>query len=94
MDNLPSEAQQAILDSGSAYSDRFSGVDEAFVQTCIEQAKELGHTLTELSDEQIAVWYDLVKQPVHDKWIAATEAEGLPGQELYDDVLERTEAVQ
>ena len=91
MDNLPSDVQKVLRDSGSVFSDTFFTIDEGYSQSCIDRAKEWGHTFTELSDEELAVWYDLVKKSVHNKWIAAAEAKGLPAQPLYDDVLERIE---
>ena len=45
------------------------------------------HTMTELTPAEIQVWYDLVKQPIHEEWIKDCENKGLPGREVYEAAL-------
>ena len=51
-------------------------------------AKSFGHKFTYLSPKEVRVWYDLVKGPIHDKWIEEAEAKGLPGKAVYNATLE------
>lgn len=53
----------------------------------IEVGKERGVTFIELSGEDLAPWREVL-QPIYDKWIQDREAEGLPGQAIYDRALE------
>ena len=43
-----------------------------------------------LTPEQIKPWYDLVKDPIHNKWIKDCEAKKLPAQKVYTRALELT----
>jgi hypothetical protein len=52
-----------------------------------QDAEGWGHKFTYLTPEQIKVWYDLVKGPIHDKWIKEAEAKGLPGEKVYKKAL-------
>jgi TRAP-type C4-dicarboxylate transport system substrate-binding protein len=91
-DNLPADLQSIVEASGQVFHDQMYMVDVPFEAACMSMAQAWGHTITQLTPDQIAVWYDLVKQPVHDTWIAAGQAAGLPAQALYDDVLARIQA--
>jgi hypothetical protein len=53
----------------------------------IKFCKDRNHTFTELTPQEIKVWYDLVKKPIHDRWIAEAEAKGLPGRAVYNETL-------
>jgi TRAP-type C4-dicarboxylate transport system substrate-binding protein len=86
--SLPADLQKLIMDSGSVWHDTFKGMEVGFHAACMEEAKKLKHTFTHLTPEQIAVWYDLVKGPVHDKWIKDAEAKGRPGKEVYNMALD------
>ncbi len=83
---LPNSLQQVLLDSGPKWLEFQTSWDDI----CMVEAMAVveGHTITYLTPEQLDVWRDLVKAPIHDKWIADCEAAGLPGQELYDRTLE------
>lgn len=57
--------------------------------------EEKGVEKVMISDEQIAAFRAKAADPIRDAWIADIEAQGLPGQELYDLVvstLEKTRA--
>ncbi|MCV6591517.1 MAG: C4-dicarboxylate TRAP transporter substrate-binding protein [Silicimonas sp.] len=45
---------------------------------------EKGVKKVEISEDQIAEFRKVAADPIRDKWIADMEAQGLPGQELYD----------
>ena len=45
---------------------------------------EKGVAKVEISEDQIAEFRKVAADPIRDKWIADMEAQGLPGQELYD----------
>jgi len=87
LNSLPPDLKQIVLDSGSIWYDRFSELDAADILGAQEYVEANNHTITYLTPEQIAVWYDLVKEPIHDAWIADCEAKGLPGQAVYDEAL-------
>jgi TRAP-type C4-dicarboxylate transport system substrate-binding protein len=88
LNSLPADLKQLILDSGDIWHDAFKGMEVGFHKACMADAKKLKHDLIRLTPEQIAVWYNLVKGPVHEKWIKDAEAKGLPGQEVYDMALD------
>ena len=88
LNSLPPDLKQLILDSGSIWHDSFKQMEVGFQAAVMEEAKKSNHTFNYLTPEQTAVWYNLVKEPVHNKWIKDTEAKGLPGRELYNMALE------
>lgn len=49
---------------------------------------EKGVQKVEIADDQIAQFRQLAADPIRDTWIADMEAQGLPGQELYDLVID------
>lgn len=81
--SLPRDVQKILEESGQVWRDVHAKFDVGCIQTALGFAKENGHTFTELTDKEIKVWYDLVKKPIHDKWIKDTEAKGLPGKAVY-----------
>ena len=88
LNGLPSDLQDLLLNSGHYWFDKFNELDAADIAGSIAFCEENNHTMTYLTPEEIKVWYDLVKAPLHDAWIAECEAAGLPGQEIYDRALE------
>jgi TRAP-type C4-dicarboxylate transport system substrate-binding protein len=84
--SLPADLQKILIDSGQMWTDTQAELDVQSMEQALAMCE--GHTFTNLTPEQIKVWYDLVKAPIHDKWIAECEAAGLPGQEVYDRALE------
>jgi TRAP-type C4-dicarboxylate transport system substrate-binding protein len=80
--SYPRDVQKILTDSARFYIEKFYEID-AEVQAALGFAKENNHTFTYLTDNEIKVWYDLVKKPIHDKWIEEAEAKGLPGKAVY-----------
>ena len=48
---------------------------------------EKGVKKVEIADEVITAFRNKAADPIRDKWISDMEAQGLPGQELYDLVM-------
>ena len=55
---------------------------------------EKGVTKVEIADDQIAEFRKVAADPIRDKWISDMEAQGLPGQELYDLVMSTLKEAQ
>lgn len=55
---------------------------------------EKGVAKVEIADDQIAEFRKVAADPIRDKWIADMEAQGLPGQELYDLVMSTLKKAQ
>jgi len=88
LNSLPADLKQLLLDSGKIWYDKFVELDTASIQESMAYIKDNNQNVTTLTSEQIKVWYDLVKKPVHDKWIEEYTAKGLPAQAVYDATLE------
>jgi TRAP-type C4-dicarboxylate transport system substrate-binding protein len=91
-DSLPSDVQDVVAASGTLFRDQLYSLDVAYQASAIAQAQAWGHSFVQLSPDEIAVWSDLVRRPVHDTWITTCEAFGLPARELYADALQRIQA--
>jgi TRAP-type C4-dicarboxylate transport system substrate-binding protein len=89
--NLPKDLQSIVDAAGSTFEEMsFNG--PALTSAAIAQAQAWGHSFVQLTPDEVAVWYDLVKVPILDQWIAAAQVAGLPGQALFDDTLARIRA--
>jgi TRAP-type C4-dicarboxylate transport system substrate-binding protein len=87
LNKLPPDLKKLIMDSGSIWHNKFKEMDSADQMKSKQDAEGWGHKITYLTPEQIKVWYDLVKGPVHDKWIQDAEAKGRPGKKIYKKAL-------
>jgi TRAP-type C4-dicarboxylate transport system substrate-binding protein len=90
-DDLPRDMRDIMEASGQIWHDTFLEADLGFQGFTMGQAQEMGHSFIQLTPEQIAVFFNLVKGPVHDGWLAECDSEGLPGQEVYDRLKELTQ---
>lgn len=88
LNGLPPDVQKILKDKASIWYERFKELDTADIVNSQKLCKDWGHTFTYLTPEQIKVWYDLVKGPVHDQWIKDAEAKGLPGKKVYKKALQ------
>jgi TRAP-type transport system periplasmic protein len=87
LNKLPPDLKKLIMDSGSIWYNKFKEMDNADQVKSKQDAEGWGHKFTYLTPEQIKVWYDLVKGPIHDKWIQDAEAKGRPGKAVYKKAL-------
>jgi TRAP-type C4-dicarboxylate transport system substrate-binding protein len=87
LNSLPPDLHKLIMNSGSIWYNKFRELDVADQIKAKKDAEEWGHTFTYLTPKQIKVWYDLVKGPVHDRWIKDAEAKGLPAKDVYKKAL-------
>ena len=85
--SLPPDIRKTIADSSHFYKEKFYGLDFGLQMKCLSDTKAWNHTFTYLTPEEIKVWYDLVKGPIHDKWVEEAEAKGLPGKPVYEETL-------
>jgi TRAP-type C4-dicarboxylate transport system substrate-binding protein len=88
LEGLPQDLQDIILGANSVFYNKFVELDSAMIVAAQAFCEENNHTMTYLTDAEIAVWRDKVKAAIHDAWIAEAEDAGLPGQEVYDRCLE------
>jgi TRAP-type C4-dicarboxylate transport system substrate-binding protein len=82
-DSLPRDVQKILEESGPVWRDEQSKFDAGCIQASLNYCKENNHTFIQLTDKDIKAWYDIVKEPIHDKWIDEAEAKGLPGKDVY-----------
>jgi TRAP-type C4-dicarboxylate transport system substrate-binding protein len=87
LNSLPPDLQKLIMNSGSIWYNKMKELDDADQIKAVNLCKEWGHKFIYLTPEQIKVWYNVVKSPIHDKWIKEAEAKGLPGKAVYKKAL-------
>jgi TRAP-type C4-dicarboxylate transport system substrate-binding protein len=87
LNSLPSDLQKLIMNSGSIWYNKMKELDDADQIKAKKDAEGWGHKFTYLTPEQIKVWYNVVKAPIHDAWIKEAEAKGLPGKAVYNKAL-------
>ena len=85
--SLPPDLQKLLEDSGKVWTEEMARLDFPLQKTAVDFCKGKNHTITYLTPQQIRVWYDLVKQPIHDQWIKDAEAKGLPAKAVYNETL-------
>jgi TRAP-type C4-dicarboxylate transport system substrate-binding protein len=84
-ESLPADVQKIFEELSPWLAEELIKADTGYEAMVLGKAKEMGHTFTNPTPEEIKLWRDAV-QPTHDKWIAETAAKGLPAQALYDEV--------
>ena len=61
-----------------------TAIDNAHDTESLELVKSLGHTIVNLTPEEMKPWYAAVK-PIHEAWIEKMEAKGLPGRQVFEE---------
>jgi len=80
---LSADEQEIIIDVYDWANEEGLTYDIALEKTAIEEAKAMGHTVSELSPQEIAMW-SAAAQPYIDQYLADTEAKGWPATEIYN----------
>ncbi len=65
-------------------------IDNNEIQRAVNAGKEMKHTYTDLTPEEIAAWAKLAK-PLHEDWIKKMEAKGYPARDIYNEALKLIE---
>ena len=92
--SLPPDLQKLLEESGKVWAEEQKVRDFGLQKVAIDYCKEKNHNFINLTPQEIKVWYDLVKKPSHDKWIADAEAKGLPGKKVYKETLKMVKKYQ
>ncbi len=83
-DKLSEEDQKTIEKlTGEKMAEKTGEVFDQFGHEAIEQAKEKGIEIYELTDSDLKEWKKYI-DPTIEKWIKNADDKGLPGQEVYD----------
>lgn len=85
---LPEEYQTIALEAREAAYDAFDAAYGAARGKAMEKFTGDGLTIVEFSDEEMNKFRELAGVPVWNDWIADAEANGRPGQELFDLMME------
>jgi TRAP-type C4-dicarboxylate transport system substrate-binding protein len=87
-----SDAHREALDSSvSEALDHYLANYGELLQKWDSVLEEKGVTKVEIADSEIAAFRETAAVPIREAWIADMEAQGLPGQELYDLVIKTLE---
>lgn len=85
--SLPPDVQDILEESGEVWTQEQWKLDSGLQKTAVDFCRQKNHKLANLTPEEIKIWYDLVKEPIHNKWIQKAEANGLPGRAVYEETL-------
>lgn len=85
---LSEEDQETIKElTGEKMAKNTGGIFDQFGKEAVEQAKEKGVEVYELSDKDLEEWKKYI-DPTIEKWIKKAEDKGLPGQKVFDRAVE------
>lgn len=84
---LPPDIKKIFDEGMDVWADKMWEFDQIMQKGALKTCEEGNHTFINLTPEQIAEWRNLVKGPIHDKWIAGAESQGLPGKAVYEEAL-------
>jgi TRAP-type transport system periplasmic protein len=90
-DSLPADIKKIVDDARVVYEEVFAKADSEMQNMVMGIVNGRKDNIVELTDAQVKDWYNLVKGPMHDKWINEAKAKGLPGQEVYNEALKLAE---
>jgi len=85
--SLPRDVQEIILEAYNWVHDEAVKYDQDLITKAAKEAQQAGHEVIELTPDQLQEWAQAV-QPYIDKWIADTEAKGLPARRVYEGLQE------
>ncbi|MBE3637248.1 TRAP transporter substrate-binding protein [Mangrovicoccus algicola] len=89
-DALPEDLQKVIDDNiGFDKSVEIAGNIDKLTDAAKATISEEGGVLYSVSDEEIEKWKEAVR-PVYQIWIDEMDKRGLPGQEMFDDIMALT----
>ena len=83
-DKLPADVQKVFLELEPWYTEQVIKMNTGYINMVKGMAKEMGHQIYQPTAEEMKLWRQAV-QPVHEKWIADTEAKGLPARAVYEE---------
>ena len=81
---LPPKAQKAFMDVQDWVEQETLKTDSGLIEVGLAAALKMGHPIQQLAPEERERWMKLAV-PIHEKWIAAQEAKGLPGRAVYNE---------
>lgn len=90
--SLPPDIHKILEESGTVWTDKVLKITFAELKMSDDFCKEKNHMFTYLTPDEIKVWYNLVKDPIHEKWINEAEAAGLPGRAVNPETLRLIDA--
>jgi TRAP-type C4-dicarboxylate transport system substrate-binding protein len=90
---LSSDEQQVLIDVYDWVNEQSLEYDIDLVETAVQQARDMGHTIIELSPEEIAVWAAAV-QPFVEQFLDETEAMGWKAWDAYEGLKKLIEEYQ
>ena len=82
---LSAHDQQVLVDVYDWVNEESLIYDIELIETAVIEAIDVGHIVTELTPEQIALWA-AAAEPYVEEWIVETEAEGWPAREVYESL--------
>lgn len=87
--NDMSEEDQAVIKdlTGEKMAIKTGEIFDEYGQMAIEDAKEKGVEVYELTEDELADWNEYIN-PTIENWIHNAEDKGLPGQKVYDRAVE------
>ncbi len=85
---LSDEDQETIMElAGERMATKTGEIFDQFGGEAVEQAKEKGVEIYELSEAELAEWSEFIN-PTIENWINNVNEKGLPGQKVYDRAVE------
>jgi TRAP-type transport system periplasmic protein len=85
---LSEKDQKILMDlAGEKMAKKTGEVFDQYGSEAVEQAKEKGIEIYELSEDELAEWSEFIN-PTIEKWIKNVEGKGLPGQKVYERAVE------
>lgn len=81
---LSPEDQKMLQEIYTWLADETVKLDAELEKKAIEQAKKEGHTIIELTPEEVQLWAEKAGKPAIEKWIKDCEAKGVDGKKIYE----------
>ncbi|WP_258360154.1 TRAP transporter substrate-binding protein DctP [Moorella sulfitireducens (nom. illeg.)] len=84
---LPDDVKKLLEESAKVWEETAYQNTLKDIEQCMKMAQDKGHSIVTLTPDEIEQWREVVK-PVHDKWLKECADKGLPGQEVYNTILQ------
>jgi len=80
---LTSDEQEVIMEVYDWVNEESLKYDIDLIETAVDEAKAMGHTVTELTPQEIDAWAGAVA-PYIEQYLEETEAKGWPARKIYE----------
>ena len=92
-ENLPEDLRLIFDEELEWFRENYQRVSVEETEMFMDVARDKGHIMNKLSEEEISGWEELA-EPIHEEILEELEEEGIPANEIYEEIQKLNEEYQ